>query len=71
MRHLMGQEGVRKGSERLWEGIEKAGHSFTPQLCRGIFATRVSCGEFTIRGKEGRLPRRYIEVFSAKIEFEA
>ena len=36
------------GSERLWEGIEKAGRSFTPQLCRGLFATRVSRGEFTI-----------------------
>ena len=71
MRRLRGQEGARKGPERLWEGIEKDERSFTPQLCRGLFATRVSRGEFTARGKEGRLPRRCIEVFSAKIEFGA
>lgn len=67
MRHLRGQKGARKALG----GIEKDERSFTPQLCRGLFATRVSRGEFTVRGKEGRLPRRCIEVFSAKIEFEA
>ena len=37
-----------EGSGRLWEGIEKGECSFTPQLYWGVFATRVSRGEFTI-----------------------
>ena len=67
MRHLMGQEGARKALG----GHQKGERSFTPQLCCGLFATRVSRGEFTIRGKEGRLPQRPAMVFSVKIEFEA
>ena len=65
-----GQKGSWRASRSHQEDIKRAGHSFTPQLCRSFFATRVSRGEFTVRGKEGRLPRRCIEVFSAKIEFE-
>ena len=45
MRRLRGQEGARKALG----GIEKGEHSFTPQLYWGVFATRVSRGEFTIR----------------------
>lgn len=67
MRHLRGQEGVRKAL-----GGHREGRVLVyPPLYWGVFATRVSRGEFTVRGKEGRLPHSCIEVFSAKIEFWA
>lgn len=45
MRHLMGQEGVRKALGGHLEGRALV----YPPLYWGVFATRVSRGEFTVR----------------------